>query len=216
MFENIFLPKSFESVHLIKIFEHLLIATSTGAGRNGAEEYFIPSVLGILPKKELTIPRRELLNTTTPLVIHFDGGLSHCGVFCCLQVHLMKERKWKLVCKDQRRQNIAKFSVPGCSGTITLIDLISHFEVYIVQGDCKIFHEAKVIIRKGISVAHEKLKLKCSAIELGFICPCPEPGDHPAVIECNTMRCTVHEDRCYDLGNNHQVWLEEPAPLLQG
>ncbi len=215
MFEKIFLPNLFEAVHLLNIFEDRYIAINTATGQSRMSEYFMPSVLGILSSEDLMKQREELLKHGTPFLFHFDGGYSHCGVFCCLQVHLIGVKKWNLICKDQRKQNIAKFSVPGCRGTITLIDMITHFEIHVKQGTSKIFHESRTVIKEGILAAYDKLKMKCPSIESAFICRC---GDHPAVVEWNSMRCTIDEDECYDLEPEHQAWFlpEQSKQSLQG
>ncbi len=198
------MPELFQAEHLLKIFEDRYIATSTTTGQNEMLEYFMPSVLGILPIKELMKQRSELLKHVTPLLLHFDDNMSHCGVFRCLQVYLLGEKKWELICKDKRKQNIAKFSVPDYSSSITLIDLISHFEIHIEQdADCKLFHEVPIVIYEGIFAAYEKLKMECTSIKSAFICRC---GDHPAVVKCDSMCCTVNQERSSKLGPEHKVW----------
>ena len=217
MLKKIFLPNLFEAVDLLKIFEDRYIATSTATRQSRMSDYFMPSVLGILSSEDLMKQKKELLKHGTPFLFHFDGGLSHCGVFCCLQVHLIGVKKWNLICKDQRKQNIAIFSITDCRGTISLIDMITHFELHIEQGDPKIFHESRTVIKEGILAAYDKLKMKCPSIESAFICPCGV-CDHPAVVECNSMRCSIDEKKCYDLGPEHKAWLspEQSPQCSQG
>ena len=209
MFEKIFIPGLFQAEHLLKIFEDRYIATSTGTGQNEALEYFMPSVLGILSNKELMKQRNKFAEKVTPLLLHFVDGMSHCGVFCCLQVYLLREKKWELIYKDQRKLNIVKFSYSDYSGTITLIDLISHFEIHIDQNaDGKLFLEVPIVINEGIVAAYKKLKMECPSIKPAFICQCCNETDHPAVVKYSSMRscCTRFPEKSYKLGSKHKDW----------
>ncbi len=69
----------FGPTELIKVFRHLLIATSFDSVQ---AEYFMPSLLGILKEDELKLVRKALEKKSIPLFIQFKNGWPQCGVGC--------------------------------------------------------------------------------------------------------------------------------------
>ncbi len=120
----------------------------------------MPAILGTLPKDQLIEKRKHLLdhNEIAPLVVSFKNGRSLCGLFCCLLVFLINEQKWRLKPVNSdiiNYQNLMEFNLPNSSFAVTLIDLITHFEIHVKAADdqspCK--HQSPYKqVRKGIEI----------------------------------------------------------------
>ena len=220
--DDLFVPEK-----LIRIFQDLLIVAPLDSS---SKEYFMPSLLGILPVVDLENVRSKLVGKElTPLIIKFKNGWSHCGVFCCLQVYLMKECKWRLSTDSERRnikekpkQNVVKMVRSEQPGSVTLIDSITYIEVYYY---CKsrstkkmeAYQEIYRNIISGIKSACKTLDCDYEEPQRAFLCPHTESPEtssgnssrHPAIVlgDSGCMRCTQYEDDDYDLEPEHEVWL---------
>ncbi len=205
---------------LVLVFKHLLIAADFGSSQSN-QEYFMPSLLGNLSKSELESARNQLLleKKLTPLLIQFKNGWPRCGLFCCLQVHLIKECGWSLgrMCKQNiPKQNIVKMYLPDNPCLVTLIDSITFIEVYVES------NVSKDVCAKIRSTVVSSIRNACKALhyddeepEIAFLCPHTLPEDepqsqlpHPACILANSdwMRCTQCDDFTYPLQDEHNVW----------
>ena len=214
--DDLFVPEK-----LVSIFEHLLIAAPLHSS-SVKLEYFMPSLLGILPVNELDNERSELCKKITPLIVKFKNGWPHCGVFCCLQVYLMKECKWTPSIEKKPKQNAVKMNLSDQPGSVTLVDSISYIEVYHSLGCTKkrnAYSEIYSSIVKGIESACKTLGYDYEEPQRAFFCPHTQrpttsPGNsslHPAVIlgDSGCMRCTLYEDDYYELEPKHEVWLQK-------
>ncbi|XP_064400489.1 uncharacterized protein LOC135346702 isoform X2 [Halichondria panicea] len=210
----------FGPAQLIEVFKHLFIATLFA----GLTEYFMPSLLGILSDDELTILRKALEKKSTPIFIQFKNGWPRCGVFCCLQVYLIKECHWslgKISSKNKPKQNIAKMYLPNSPQLVTIIDSITYIEIYVESKEISICSEIRRNILSGIQVACKTLHYDNEEPELAFLCPDSiqkkhtrvfnkaKYNRHPAVLLAGSgwMRCTQHEDNTHPLEEKHSVWI---------
>ena len=213
--DDLFVPEK-----LVSIFEHLLIAAPLHSSYVKLE-YFMPSLLGILPVVELDNERSELCKKITPLIVKFKNGWPHCGVFCCLQVYLMKECKWTPSTEKKPKQNAVKMNLSDQPGSVTLVDSITYIEVYHSLGYTKkrnAYSEICSSIVKGIESACNTLRYNYEEPQRAFFCPHTQrpttsPGNsslHPAVVlgDSGCMRCTLYEDDYYELEPKHEVWLQ--------
>ncbi len=219
----------FGPAELIELFKYLLIATPFGSS-SGKVEYFMPSLLGIRTDDELKVLRKALGKNTTPLCIQFKNGWPRCGVFCCLQVYLIKECHWslgKISSKNKPKQNIAKMYLPNSPHLVTLIDSITYIEIFAESNVISVCSEVRRNILLGIQSACKALHYDNEEPELAFLCPDSIQNKrtrvfnkskydrHPAVLLADSgwMRCTQHEDNTHRLEEKHRVWL---ADLNQG
>ncbi len=107
-FKTHYVDGLFAAKDLIKIFKHLLIATPLSQGDtreqgDTRDKFFMPSLLSLLPPTEVNEKRVDLLKTgLIPLVLQFKSNWQCCGVFCCLQVYLIKECEWEIEMSDHQ------------------------------------------------------------------------------------------------------------------
>ena len=210
----------FGPAELIEVFKHLLILTPLNSS-SGKIEYFMPSLLGISSADDVNALRASLLKEMklTPLLVQFKNGWPHFGVFCCLQVFLIKDCGWSLPrhsSSNKPKQNIARLCLPNQPGSVTLVDSLTYIEVFADSNILDlIYAEVRRNVLSGIQYACRVLKYDKEESELAFLCPHSVAVDtttkhshHPAVVLASSswMRCTKSE-KCYPLESCHKMWL---------
>ena len=193
----------------------------------------MPSLLQMLPPKELG--KRRSFSQTSPaaLLIRFPQGWPRSGVFCCLISFLMNHCHWK-ICHPSGSpilvaRNCIKFKIPSHPCSITLIDSFAYFEVHI-NAPMKVCHKICPIIQQqifsGINAASKTLHYNNAHPEPGFFCPHPtDCGEHSAHTKplCSSLHpatlsedrqwlmCTEDEDMFQELNRSQSVWFGSAA-----
>ncbi|XP_064407614.1 uncharacterized protein LOC135352342 isoform X2 [Halichondria panicea] len=231
-FEKHYVDGLFAPTHLIEIFKHLLIATPFGIfSRRQDKRFYMPSLLSLLPSTQVNDKRAELLKTSLiPLVLHFKSNWQCCGVFCCLQVYLIKECEWEIeMYAHQPSRNFVQLIHQKRNCTITLIDGFSMLEIHSSNNQTKILSLIFENIHSGLRSAYKVLKYAYEDPEVAFLCPCisrsisspsPQVPHHPARVlaEDDVMRCTLCK-KTYELEDGHKDWLSAcklEDPLASG
>ena len=219
-FEKHYVDGLFAPTHLIEIFKHLLIATPFGIfSRRQDKRFYMPSLLSLLPSTQVNDKRAELLKTSLiPLVLHFKSNWQCCGVFCCLQVYLIKECEWEIeMYAHQPSRNFVQLIHQKRNCTITLIDGFSTLEIHSSNNKKKMLLLIFENIHSGLRSAYKALKYTYEDPEVAFLCPCisrsisspsPQVPHHPARVlaEDDVMRCTQWK-MTYELEDGHKDWL---------
>ena len=231
--DGIFTPED-----LLKIFTELLILTQFSSQTETditRAKFFMPSLLDMLPSSHLEkyrCPDKQV----EPLVISFPSGSPRSGVFCCLQVHLMKAQQWELIHNfgepEVIAQNCVMLSHPTIPCTITLIDSFSYIEVH-VSHKHKNHKKALPLIREaileGIQAANLALNYNIELPQKTFFCPCSQQSlDTPNVQdsqrnatcssrspqrhvgnlkEGNVLQCSLQQTEFFSLNERYTVWL---------
>ncbi len=146
------------------------------------------------------------------------------GVFCCLQVYLIKEHQWslgKILSKNKPKQNVVKMFLPNSPQAVTLIDSITYIEIYVESNEASVCSEVRCNILQGVKSACKALHYNNEEPELAFLCPDSthkhrsglfsktKYDRHPAVLLAGSgyMRCTQHEDNTHPLEEKHKLWI---------
>ena len=218
-FEKHYVDGLFAPTDLIEIFKHLLIVTPFSRGR-----LYMPSLLSLLPPTQVNDKRADLLKTgLIPLVLHFKSNWQYCGVFCCLQVYLIKECDWKIEMEDhQPSRNFVQFIYREEDCSVTLIDGFSFLEIHSSSNRKQTLSLIYEHIHSGLRSAYRALKYTYEDPEVAFLCPhelpksqppstetSPQVPHHPArfLAEDTVMRCTLCKKMAYRLENGHKDWL---------
>ncbi|XP_064405771.1 uncharacterized protein LOC135350856 isoform X3 [Halichondria panicea] len=183
-FSSHYVEDLFNPSDLFVLFEYLLIITPLSFTEQDKIDYsqpnakaFMPCLLGILPANELE--KYRLSSEIEPLVLSFPSGILQSGIFCCLQVYLIQNLKWKLVSTDGRpniiAQNCVMLSHSKMPCTIVLIDSFSYIEAH-VQSKISDYRIVCPLIRDDIvNALHEaSLALNYTDTEepvVAFFCP---------------------------------------------
>ena len=222
-FEKHYVDGLFAPTHLIEIFKHLLIATPFGLYSQGQQDkrFYMPSLLSLLPPTQVNDKRANLLKTgLIPLVLHFKNNWQCCGVFCCLQVYLIKECEWEIEMEDhQPSRNFVQLIHREEDCFITLIDGFSFLEIHSSSKQKKLLSLIYENILSGLRSAYKALKYTYEDPEIAFLCPhelpsteastSPQVPHHPARVLGNgeRMRCTLYKKKTYELEDSHKDWL---------
>ena len=220
-FEKHYIDGLFAPIDLIEIFKHLLIATPFGIFSRGQDKrFYMPSLLSLLPPTQVNDKRADLLKTGNliPLVLHFKNNWQCCGVFCCLQVYLIKECEWEIDIDDhQPSRNFVQFFHRQENFFVTLIDGFSFLEIHSSTNRKDILSLINENVHSGLRSAYKALKYTYEDPEVAFLCPhelpsteaSPQVPHHPAcvVAKGTSMTCTQRNRMTYKLEKGHKDWL---------
>ena len=232
----------FSPADMLAIMKELLLiaplntpAPSEASSTHTTTEFLMPTLLNSVPPSELN-KHRVFNSPAAPLLIQFHNAKSGCiscvrrGVFCCLVVYLIGKCDWKVHLASGEiiflTRNCIKFSLPGHSIRITLIDTFTQIEVHI-KARAAVCQRLCVSIKKnildGIEEACEVLHYDDKPV-VGFFCPHVDEsgqfqtdselpmGPHFADIDevDGLWSCSIAKDDLLDgeLELKHTVWIE--------
>ena len=125
-------PKQFTAKELIELFRNLRVFAKLSN-----DAWFMPSLLKVEPKEKVMKYRENL---DTALVVHFPEGVPKVGMFCCMVASILSpddksKCQWKVL-EDEGgpkclTRHVIKFDVSGYTGSVTMLDCLTHFEVYV-------------------------------------------------------------------------------------
>ena len=214
----------FESAELLKLLESLLVVVPLESFPT--DRYFMPALLDMFDQEELE-KRRVDSSIAEPLLFTFKNGCRRAGVFCCLNVYLMKECGWSLENIGGElllvARNCVTFSLPTCTCIVTLIDAFYYIEAHISKSTSSTCRKACPIVRDnvlaGISAACEKMNYTNDQPRLAFFCqhshstlkgasPCSHKLRYAAVYKeaddcCVCMKC----NEISELTEQQKIWL---------
>ena len=230
-FSKYYITGLFEPTHLVKIFQFLLIATPFDTTSEDPK-YYMPSLLSTLPSSELRSIHTELTKGDhTPLLIQFQSSWYRCGVFCCLQVYLLKQCEWTLT-SDRPHQNLVKMCLPEESCTVVLMDFMNFIAVHVVNEErSQVYAQIKNCILTGIQSACKSLHYEDTKLDLAFECTHTSPvqadydeppaskrykpdheHSHVAILQNKSLKCTQHANKIIPLENKHKKWISAVSP----
>ena len=209
----------FTASDLLELLEHLLIVAPLSEG-----DYLMPSLLQMLPPKELDKHRTFSQTVPATLLIRFPQGWPRSGVFCCLVSFLMNHCQWKICRPSLVARNCIRFKMPGYPCSITLIDSFAYFEVHI-NAPTKICREVCPVVQQqifdGIDAASQTLHYNNAHPEPAFFCSHPTDGGepsldmkplssslHPATLseDRQWLTCTEDENVFQEVNDSQTVW----------
>ncbi len=176
----------------------------------------MPSLLSLLPLTQVNDKRADLLKTgLIPLVLQFKSNWQCCGVFCCLQVYLIKECEWEIEMEDHPSRNFVQFIHCEEDCFITLIDEFSFLEIHSSSNRKEMLSVIYKNILAGLRSAYKALKYTYEDPEVAFLCPHDFPesstgeSHHPARVlrKGDVMRCNLSKKMTYGLEKGHHDWL---------
>ena len=208
-------PKLFTPSDLIKLFRGLLIFAPLTT-----DEYFMPSLLPMIPAEEVKRYCPPPSSTVAPLLVHFPNRCAPNGIYCALVVHLLSVCGWKLLYQSGTSpacvsRNCICFRLPGKPATVSLIDSFSFFEVHVETPSTKILYQIQESVFAGLENASRMLKYDDVKPEVAFFCGCGTPP-HSATTyiddEDRYLVCT-QTSKSRPLCRKHAVWLGEQSSV---
>ena len=247
-FQRHYVDGLFTPPDLLQIFMSLLILTPFSSSLHDqvdfssrSARYYMPSLLDMLSPSYVE-KSRVFSSVAAPMIIRFPNGWPRSGVFCCLQIDLIQNRKWELVLKDRKpeliAQNCVMLSYPKSACIVTLIDSFSYIEVHIKASPsvcCRVCPLVRDDILLAIDASCRALRYTSNLPELAFFCPHngspptdlpshghPEcavgiPQRHAALLlkEDECLKCTLDHGVYSQLQENHLIWIPD-LPSAEG
>ena len=209
----------FSSQQLVQLFKHLLIIAPISE-----TEFFMPALLDLLKTDQMNRPSAE---HASAFIINFRGGYAPCGLCSALVACLRSSWKFATSCRKFYGNCITFSMLPQFPALVTLLDIGSYFEVYIVinappslcTSVCK---SACPTIRRKIV---DSLKQAITArnfqnveYDEAILCRCKKANStpHAATVQIKTppywSNCTYDHSVSAELGAKELVWFPEAAP----
>ena len=224
-FKEHYVPSLFMPENLLKLCRKLLIFANFANGK-----YFVPCLLRMLGRDDVSKYRLSHDYHLTPLVLHFTDGPPRRGIFCALLCFLTSPENyfpgpWKLkmpsagsVTPTCLHRNCVQFTIPGVKVpcTVTLIDTLLQFEVHVKVSKpaaCKVCPTIKRAVTAGLQKANIALGYTSLTPYFTFLCPCGAGEPHPATIGDGFWICTSDQGEGDEFSPNQQLWLDGDIPL---
>ena len=150
-----------------------------------------------------------------PLCILFDGGCAPSGLFCSLVASLLRSKDWMLCISDDKPsccfRNCIAFTYDTYN-VVTVVDLFSHFRIYVQTHLKETFQICQEIKRKIHSFFQDaKISFK-DAIK----CPSHPKQKHVALQDERGYQCTVYRSVSGFVPEEYQVWEETKSACTGG
>ena len=183
--------QSFSS-EVLKIFQHLLIATELPDNK-----FFMPSLLPLIDPSEVNPVHNS---TSCPLLFYFKKG-APIGLFCAMIVHLLsityRGRSLWVIDESESKiySNYITLRKIG-GGKVSFIEEHDVFEVCCELTDDQVEVKKELIRAINETITTRRI-VKEMQPEVGFYCPCKVEATHVATIweeDKWTLYCTSKDD----------------------
>ena len=191
----------------IKLLLHLKVICAISYDGKTGSSYIMPALLHHAddPAQLIRdIPYKRLL---PPLCILFDKNCAPCGLFCALIGRLLDDTNWKLCMKENKLiycfRNCIALTYDKQT-VVTLVDLFSHFRIYVqipVTVPTHICHYIKGKIHGCIIDMYKGSKFQ-DAIQ----CPAHPQDSHVALWYPTFYQCSIDDCITGPLSEDLEVW----------
>ena len=195
--------QSFSS-EVLKIFQHLLIATELPNNK-----FFMPALLPLIDPSEVNPVHNS---TSCPLLFYF-AKCAPIGLFCAMIVHLLSithrgRSLWVIDESESKMYSnyITLRKIGG--GKVSFIEEHDVFEVCCELTDDQVEVKKELIRAINETITTRRI-VKEMQPEVGFYCPCKVEATHVATIweeDKWTLYCTSKEDVIQILPENSFCW----------
>ena len=188
--EPLFTPKE-----LITLLKGLLVFADLSE-----DVYFMPCLLQVVTSEVVTQYR---VSGDKALALHFPDSGPLMGMFCCTVAYLLSPENahscpWKVVqnkagTPECLNRNVIQFTIPKVTGTVSLIDHFTHFEIHIhtvpkkVAQLWKLAHDA---VFAGLKKARKILGYTNNTPVPAIVCPAHPATPHPATVDDDAWTCS--------------------------
>ena len=199
-FESHYEPPLFTPKELVTLLKGLLVFAEISE-----DVYLMPCLLQVV---DWEVVEQHRVNGEKALVLHFPNSGPLMGMFCSTVAYLMSPDNchpcpWRVVhdeagAPECLHRNVIRFIIPKCTGTISLIDHFTHFELHIQTlpkkaGELwKLTHDA---VFAGLKKAGETIGYIDNTPILAILCPAHHhypAKPHPATLgKDNVWTCSL-------------------------
>ena len=188
--EPLFTPKE-----LITLLKGLLVFADLSEG-----VYFMPCLLQVVTSE---VVMQYRVSRDKALALHFPDSGPLMGMFCCTVAYLLSPENahpcpWNVVQNEAGtpeclNRNVIQFTIPKVTGTVSLIDHFTHFEIHIhtlpkkVAQLWKLAHDA---VFAGLQKAGKTLGYTNNTPVPAIVCPAHLDTPHPATVDDDAWTCS--------------------------
>ena len=214
-FKNHYEPPLFTPKELVTLLKGLLVFAEMSE-----DVYFMPCLLQVV---DWEVVEEHRVSGEKALALHFPKSGPLMGMFCSTVAYLMSSENchpcpWRVVQNEAGApkclcRNVIKFTIPNYTGTISLIDHFTHFELHIntlPKKEPRLWELAHDAVFAGLKKAGKTIGYTNNTPVPAIICPAhPHPAkSHPATVDKdNAWTCSLTPQFFGELQKDSIPWL---------
>ena len=193
-FDSHYEPPLFTPKELITLMKGLLVFADLSEG-----VYFMPCLLQVVSSEVVSQYR---VSDEKALALHFPDSGPLMGMFCSTVAYLLSPENthpcpWKVVENKAGspkclNRNVVQFTIPKMTGTVSLIDHFTHFEIHIHTLEMKraeLWQLAHDAVFAGLKKAGKTIGYKNNMPVPAVVCPAHPATPHPATVDKDAAWC---------------------------
>ena len=214
-FKSHYEPPLFTPKELVTLLKGLLVFAEMSE-----DVYFMPCLLQVV---DWEVVEEHRVSGEKALTLHFPKSGPLMGMFCSTVAYLMSPDNchpcpWRVVQNKTGapkclHRNIIKFTIPNYTGTITLIDHFTHFELHLHTHPKKapqLWELAHDAVFAGLKKAGKTIGYTNNTPVPAIVCPAhPRPAKpHPATVDKDKVwTCSEDPENYGDVAEDTIPWM---------
>ena len=214
-FKSHYEPPLFTPKELVTLLKGLLVFAEMSE-----DVYFMPCLLQVV---DWEVVEEHRVSGEKALALHFPKSGPLMGIFCSTVAYLMSPDNchpcpWRVVQNEAGapeclHRNVIKFIIPNYTGTISLIDHFTHFELHIKtlpKKEHQLWELAHDAVFAALKKAGKTIGYTNNTPVSAIVCPAhPHPAKpHPATVDKdNTWACSLTPQLFGELQKDFIPWL---------
>ena len=214
-FKSHYEPPLFTPKELVTLLKGLLVFAEMSE-----DVYFMPCLLQVV---DWEVVEEHRVSGEKALALHFPKSGPLMGMFCSTVAYLMSPENchpcpWRVVQNEAGapeclHRNVIKFTIPNYTGTISLIDHFTHFELHL-RTHCKkapqLWELAHDAVFAGLKKAGKTIGCTDNTPVPAIVCPAhPHPAKpHPATVDKDKVwTCSKDPGKYGDVAEDTIPWM---------
>ena len=212
-FDSHYEPPLFTPREMIKLMKGLLVFADLSEGM-----YFMPCLLQVVSSEVVS---RYRVSGEKALALHFPDSGPLMGMFCSTVAYLLSTENahpcpWKVVenkagCPECLNRNVIHFTIPQKTGTVSLIDHFTHFEIHIhtlPKKAAELWQLAHDAVFAGLKKAGKTIGYKDNMPVPAVVCSTHPATPHPATLDKDAAwTCSVTPQDFGELAEGTIPWM---------
>ena len=211
-FETHYEPPLFTHKELITLMKGLLVLADLSE-----DTYFMPCLLRVVTSE---VVREHQVSGEKALAIHFPDSGPLMGMYCSTVAYLLSPNNiypsaWRVLENDEGNpecihRNVIKFTVSDFTGTASLIDHFTHFEIHVnahPTDEAELWKLAHDAVFAGIEKARKTIGYTNNTPVPAIICPAHSATPHPATMRKGAWKCSKDSRKYGNVSDCTIPWL---------
>ena len=213
-FKSHYEPPLFTPKELVTLLKGLLVFAEMSE-----DVYFMPCLLQVVAWE---VVEKHRVSHEKALALHFPDSGPLMGIFCSTVAYLLSPGNshpypWRVVQNETGAPeclhcNVIKFTIPKYTGTISLVDHFTHFELHLCTHPkkapelWKLAHDA---VFAGLKKVGKTIGYTNNTPVPAIVCPAHHPAKpHPATVDKDRVwTCSVNSGKFGDTSEDLIPWL---------